>query len=51
MSLLAERAGGKSIEGLNEILDINPAKLHQRVPVVLGSANEVEVIRAEMRAG
>lgn len=51
MSLLVERAGGKSIEGLGEILDIKPTKLHQRVPVVLGSANEVEVIRAEMRAG
>jgi fructose-1,6-bisphosphatase I len=51
MSLLVERAGGKSIEGLGEILDIQPTKLHQRVPVALGSANEVEVIRAEMRAG
>ena len=51
MSLLVERAGGKSIEGLGEILDIKPTKLHQRVPVVLGSANEVEVIRAEVRAG
>jgi fructose-1,6-bisphosphatase I len=50
MSLLVERAGGRSIEGLTDILDIKPGKLHQRVPVVLGSANEVEVIRSEMQA-
>jgi len=51
MSLLIERAGGKSTEGLTDILDIQPTKLHQRVPVVLGSANEVEAVRSEMQAG
>ncbi len=51
MSLLIERAGGKSIEGVTDILDIQPTKLHQRVPVVLGSANEVEEVRGEVRAG
>lgn len=51
MSLLVERAGGKSTDGVTRILDIQPTKLHQRVPVVLGSANEVEVVRAEMTAG
>ncbi len=51
MSLLVERAGGKSTEGLTDILDLQPTKLHQRVPVVLGSANEVEAVRSEMQAG
>ena len=51
MSLLVERAGGKSIEGGSDILDLKPERLHQRVPVMLGSANEVEIIRSEMRAG
>ena len=51
MSLLVERAGGKSTEGLTDILDLQPTKLHQRVPVVLGSANEVEAVRAETQAG
>jgi fructose-1,6-bisphosphatase I len=51
MSLLIERAGGKSIEGVTDILDIQPTKLHQRVPVVLGSANEVEAVRGEVQAG
>lgn len=51
MSLLVERAGGRSIEGVGDILDLKPERLHQRVPVMLGSANEVEIIRSEMRAG
>jgi fructose-1,6-bisphosphatase I len=51
MGLVVERAGGKATDGVNDILDIQPAKLHQRVPVVLGSANEVEVVRGEIKAG
>ena len=51
MSLLVERAGGKATDGLTPILDIPPTRLHQRVPVILGSANEVEAVRGEMRAG
>jgi len=47
MSLIVERAGGKStIDGVAAILDVQPTKLHQRVPVVLGSANEVDQIGA-----
>ncbi|MET3667508.1 class 1 fructose-bisphosphatase [Caulobacter sp. 1776] len=50
MGLVVERAGGKATDGVTRILDIQPTKLHQRVPVVLGSANEVEAVRAEMQA-
>jgi fructose-1,6-bisphosphatase I len=42
MSLIVEQAGGASTTGRERILDIEPHKLHQRVPVVLGSKNEVE---------
>jgi fructose-1,6-bisphosphatase I len=49
MSLIVERAGGRSTDGVNPILDIQPTKLHQRVPVVLGSANEVTLV-AELSA-
>jgi fructose-1,6-bisphosphatase I len=49
MSLIVERAGGQSTDGVNPILDIQPTKLHQRVPVVLGSAHEVTLV-AEMSA-
>lgn len=44
MSMIVEQAGGRSIDGISRILDIQPESLHQRVPVVLGSANEVETV-------
>ncbi|MBO9707521.1 MAG: class 1 fructose-bisphosphatase [Caulobacter sp.] len=44
MSLIVERAGGVSTDAKGAILDIQPTKLHQRVPVVLGSANEVALV-------
>ncbi len=42
MSLIVEQAGGASTTGRERILDIQPQHIHQRVPVVLGSKNEVE---------
>jgi fructose-1,6-bisphosphatase I len=42
MSLLIEQAGGAATTGRQRILDIPPEKIHQRVPVILGSKNEVE---------
>ena len=42
MSMLIEQAGGSSTTGRVRILDIEPTELHQRVPVIIGSKNEVE---------
>jgi fructose-1,6-bisphosphatase I len=42
MSLLIEQAGGAATDGRMRMLDIAPAQLHQRVPVFLGSKQEVE---------
>jgi fructose-1,6-bisphosphatase I len=42
MAMLAEQAGGAATNGAQRILDIQPDDLHQRVPVILGSRNEVE---------
>ena len=42
MALLVEQAGGAATTGRQRILDIQPEKLHQRVPVILGSKNEVD---------
>ena len=42
MSWLVEQAGGASTNGRQRIMDLQPAKLHERVSVVLGSKNEVE---------
>jgi len=42
MSFIVEQAGGVSSTGRERIMDIKPHDLHQRVPVILGSRQEVE---------
>ena len=42
MSFIIEQAGGAATNGRQRILDIQPTSLHQRVPVFLGSKDEVE---------
>ena len=42
MGWLVQQAGGGVSNGRQCILDIQPAKLHERVSVILGSKNEVE---------
>ena len=44
MSMLMEQAGGASTTGRLRILDIQPTDLHQRVPVIIGSKNEVDLV-------
>lgn len=44
MSMIVEQAGGASTDGKQRMLDIQPTALHQRVPVFLGSKNEVDLI-------
>ena len=47
MSLLIEQAGGVATNTRENILDIQPNQLHQRVAVVLGSKEEVDYITAK----
>ncbi len=44
MSFIVEQAGGMATDGKRRILDIQPEKLHQRVPVFLGSRDEVALV-------
>ena len=44
MSMLIEQAGGASTTGRVRIMEIQPTELHQRVPVVIGSKNEVDLV-------
>lgn len=44
MSMIVEQAGGASTDGKQRMLDVQPTSLHQRVPVFLGSKNEVELV-------
>jgi len=42
MAMLLEQAGGKAFTHTVRILDIQPENIHQRVAVILGSADEVD---------
>ncbi|MCV2886245.1 class 1 fructose-bisphosphatase [Aestuariibacter sp. AA17] len=42
MSFLIEQAGGASSTGEGRILEVMPEEIHQRVPVIMGSKEEVE---------
>lgn len=44
MAMIVEQAGGAATDGVNRIMEIPPTKLHQRVPVFLGSKEEVELV-------
>jgi fructose-1,6-bisphosphatase I len=44
MAFLVEQAGGAATNGQQRIMDLQPTKLHERVSVILGSKNEVEVV-------
>jgi fructose-1,6-bisphosphatase I len=44
MSFLVEQAGGASINGQERIMSLPAEQLHQRVSVILGSKNEVDLI-------
>lgn len=49
MALVMEQAGGAASTGRGPLLDVSPAKLHQRTPVVLGSTGEVEHVLRHLR--
>jgi fructose-1,6-bisphosphatase I/sedoheptulose-1,7-bisphosphatase len=44
IGMLLEQAGGLATTGNQRVLDLVPTDLHQRVPLILGSRNEVERI-------
>ncbi|MCB1520422.1 MAG: class 1 fructose-bisphosphatase [Hyphomicrobiaceae bacterium] len=41
IALIFEQAGGGATDGVNRILDILPTALHQRTPLIFGSADKV----------
>jgi fructose-1,6-bisphosphatase I len=45
IALVFEQAGGAATDGVNRILDIMPTGLHQRIPLVFGSADKVQRIQ------
>ncbi|MDP1726201.1 MAG: class 1 fructose-bisphosphatase [Bacteroidota bacterium] len=49
MSFIAEQAGGISTTGAQRVLDVEPTEIHQRVPVIMGSANMVNKVLEFMK--
>ena len=49
LAFVAEQAGGAATDGLNRILDIQPTRLHQRVPLVIGSRQDVAFVTEMLR--
>ncbi len=45
IAFLAEQAGGAASDGTRRILDIQPATIHQRTPLVVGSAVEMDAFQ------
>ena len=42
MAFIVEQAGGLASTGYERIMDVQPHSLHQRVPVLMGSKNEIQ---------
>jgi fructose-1,6-bisphosphatase I len=48
MAFIIEQAGGRASNGKHRILDIKPEKLHQRVPIYIGSEEDVKMVERFM---
>ncbi|MEK7748031.1 MAG: class 1 fructose-bisphosphatase [Nitrospirota bacterium] len=48
LAFIIEQAHGKATDGAQNILDIVPGKLHQRVPLIIGSPEDVDEVGAAL---
>ena len=44
LSMIVEQAGGRSIDGKNRIMEVQPTDIHQRVPIFIGSKGNIDEI-------
>ncbi len=51
LALVVEQAGGRASTGTRRILDIQATSIHQRVPLVIGSAQDVELYESFQKDG
>jgi fructose-1,6-bisphosphatase I len=42
LAFLAEQAGGRGSDGVQDLLDIHPTNIHQRTPVFVGDRQLVD---------
>jgi fructose-1,6-bisphosphatase I len=46
LAMVVREAGGYASDGKRPILEIQPSELHQRVPLYIGSKEDVETVEA-----
>jgi len=44
IAFLAEQAGGRAVDGKQDILDVAPTDLHQRTPLLVGGREEIGLL-------
>ena len=44
IAFLVEQAGGSATTGIQRVMEIEPGKIHERVPMIFGSKHEVELV-------
>jgi fructose-1,6-bisphosphatase I len=49
LGMIVEQAGGRATDGIQEMLDVAPTKLHQRVAVMMGAKDEMDVLMKYMK--
>ena len=50
IAFIAEQAGGFATNGVGRILEIEPTKVHQRTPLVVGSKVEMQALADELES-
>ena len=48
LAYIVERAGGRASDGVRRILDKVPQRLHERTPLYIGSADQIETIERQL---
>ena len=46
LAFLAKQAGGRAIIGDQDVLDVQPSKIHMRTPLIIGSAEDVALVES-----
>jgi len=49
MAFIVEQAGGRASNGYKKIMDIKPENLHQRVPLFIGSVEDVKLVESYIK--
>jgi fructose-1,6-bisphosphatase I len=49
LAMIVEQAGGKAVTGKGRIMDITPHSIHQRVPIYMGSPDDVDDLESFLR--